>query len=97
MPQAARRHGRTRRLRCPEGRPSSAKRGYGRSWQRARLAFLVANPLCVTCLAEGRVTSASVVDHVKPHRGDEGRFWDEGNWQSLCERHHNAKSARERR
>ena len=28
--------------------------------------------------------SASVVDHIKPHKGDEGLFWDTKNLQSLC-------------
>ena len=40
--------------------------------------------LCVMCLAVGRVEAATVVDHVKPHQGDEELFWDVSNWQALC-------------
>lgn len=43
----------------------------------------------------GRLTPATVVDHVVPHRGDKDLFWDsEENWQGLCTAHHNAKTAR---
>lgn len=66
-----------------------AKRLYGRRWSKARAAHLAANPLCVMCRNEGAVTAATVVDHIVAHRGDECLFWDSGNWQSLCERHHN--------
>lgn len=29
-----------------------------------------------------------VVDHIVAHRGDQHRFWDKTNWQSLCHDHH---------
>ena len=61
-----------------------------RRWKRRRAAFLRANPFCVTCTAAGRVTLATVVDHVTPHRGDPELFWDEANWQSLCATDHSA-------
>ena len=67
------------------GRNTSAhSRGYDSRWQRARVAFLFAHPLCVMCASVGRVTAATVVDHVNPHRGDARLFWDEANWQPLC-------------
>ena len=37
---------------------------------------------------------ATVVDHIKPHRGDQKLFWDRSNWQPLCEHHHNVKTLR---
>jgi 5-methylcytosine-specific restriction protein A len=37
---------------------------------------------------EGRVEAAAIVDHVTPHEGNELLFWDAGNLQSLCKRHH---------
>jgi 5-methylcytosine-specific restriction endonuclease McrA len=40
------------------------------------------------------VTQASVVDHVKPHRGDITLFHDQSNWQSLCRECHNYKTAK---
>lgn len=73
-------------------RGSSAQRGYGGRWQRARLAFLsrAENALCRMCEAEGRTTAAEVVDHIVPHRGDPVLFWDRSNWQPLCAHHHNS-------
>lgn len=72
---------------------TSADRGYGYAWQQARARYLEAHPLCVMCEAEGKVTLAGVVDHKTPHKGDESLFWDEGNWQSLCKRHHDTDKA----
>jgi 5-methylcytosine-specific restriction protein A len=73
---------------------SAHKRGYTGRWQRQREIFLAYNPLCVECLSEGRYTPAAIVDHIKPHRGNKELFWDKSNWQSLCAKHHNAKTAR---
>lgn len=74
------------------GRASSGKRGYNSKWQKARKRYLRANPLCVQCKAEGRLVEATVVDHIKPHRGDPALFWDEKNWQSLCKPCHDKKT-----
>ena len=41
------------------------------------------------------ITPATVVDHIKPHHGDQRLFWDVGNWQSLCKAHHDSKTATE--
>ncbi|GIV49880.1 MAG: hypothetical protein KatS3mg038_0401 [Candidatus Kapaibacterium sp.] len=73
-------------------RPSSAERGYGGSWRRAREKYLQANPLCVACLAAGKYTPATIVDHIIPHRGDARLFWDVNNWQSLCASCHSRKT-----
>lgn len=72
----------------PDNRPGSAARGYNIDWQRARALWLSEHPLCASC---GK--PASVVDHIEPHRGDTTKFWDAGNWQSLCRRCHNKKTA----
>lgn len=74
-------------------RGGSAKQGYNYRWQQARKRYLARHPLCVDCLPH--VTEATVVDHIEPHRGDQRLFWDERNWQALCDRHHRAKTARE--
>jgi 5-methylcytosine-specific restriction protein A len=73
---------------------TTAERGYGARWQRARLRFLAKHPLCVMCEAENRVGAATVVDHIKPHRGDMVLFWDEANWQPLCAHHHSSDKAK---
>jgi len=76
-------------------RGSASARGYDRRWQKYRAAFLNAHPLCRKCEAEDRVEAATVVDHIKPHRGDQKLFWDPDNHQALCEPHHNTKTATE--
>lgn len=69
---------------------TSAQRGYGYAWQKAREGFLAKHPLCVMCLAERRAIPATVVDHRVAHRGDMVLFWDKTNWQSLCASHHSS-------
>nr|WP_258536290.1 HNH endonuclease signature motif containing protein [Comamonas kerstersii] len=49
------------------------------------------------CAAEGRVTVATVVDHIVPHRGDQSLFWRRSNWQSLCSTHHSKDKQRDER
>ena len=73
---------------------TTAERGYGARWQRARESHLRLYPLCVMCEAEGRVTAATVVDHKDPHRGDMALFWDRSRWQSLCATHHSSDKQR---
>ncbi|HAX5241948.1 TPA: HNH endonuclease [Escherichia coli] len=81
---------------------------YNSRWERFRLAYLQAHPLCVMCHQQGRITAATVVDHIKPHRlkealrsGDreaiakaQKLFWDQKNWQGLCRQHHDATKQR---
>ena len=77
-------------------RGSASERGYGARWRRARAYFLKRNVLCVECLRGGQTTAATVVDHIVPHKGNYGLFWDsENNWQALCEACHNRKTANE--
>lgn len=52
-------------------------------WQRIREAQLRAHPLCQMCEALGRLTAATVCDHIEPHKGDLGKFFT-GPFQSLC-------------
>lgn len=87
-------HLRTQRQADDRTRETSAARGYGSRWQKARAGYLKSHPLCVHCEDEGQVTPATVVDHITPHRGDRALFWDRSNWQALCARHHNVKTAR---
>jgi 5-methylcytosine-specific restriction endonuclease McrA len=62
---------------------------YGKRWRKRAHYQLQIEPLCRMCANEGRITSASVVDHVIPHRGDINSFWL-GELQSLCTFHHNS-------
>ena len=67
-------------------------RGYDARWRKARALFLKQHPLCAECGKAGRLTPATVVDHIIPHRGDKALFWDEKNWQPLCKRCHDKKT-----
>jgi len=53
-------------------------------WRKVAKRHLDGDPLCVTCSKAGRVTPATCVDHIIPHKGDPVLFWDENNFQSLC-------------
>ena len=78
-------------------RKSASGRGYNSKWQRARKRFLKEHPLCCKCEEEGKYVIATIVDHIKPHRGDPILFWDEENWQPLCKHHHDVKTMTEDR
>ena len=81
----------------PKSEPREWSKLYDlRAWRRASVAFLAENPLCCECEAAGIITASFAVDHIRPHRGCLDLFWDESNWQPLCQSHHNAKSAKER-
>jgi 5-methylcytosine-specific restriction protein A len=65
----------------------------GRAAVERRKRWLEAHPLCVECEKEGRVSAATVPDHFVP-------LWKGGpdtdsNLQSLCNAHHDEKSAQE--
>lgn len=92
-----------------KGKPlSSAAKGYGYRWQKARADHLRRSPQCVFCQKAGRPVRASVVDHIKPPRLGEAKlsgeaeriaaawrlFWDRSNWQSLCENCHSSTKQR---
>ena len=62
-------------------------------WKRRRAAFLQANPLCRFCEAVSRVTMATIVDHIVPHKGDPEKFWDETNWAPMCKPCHDGAKA----
>ncbi len=50
----------------------------------------------VECAARGLIVPyGNVVDHVRPHRGDQALFWDPSNWQTLCATHHSRDKQRE--
>lgn len=76
-------------------RPSSAERGYGAEWRKAReLVLRRDNWLCVPCRRAGRATPAAEVDHVVPK--EEGGTDAHENLQSICRDCHTAKTASEK-
>jgi 5-methylcytosine-specific restriction protein A len=68
---------------------------YNADWRRYRALYLAEHPVCVDCEKAGRLTPATVVDHVNAHRGDTALFWDVGNPQALCIQCHDRKTAKE--
>ncbi len=70
---------------------SKVRRLYSTSrWKRLRSLILSEHPLCVYCEQVGEITPATVVDHIKPHRGDVDLFWDTNNLQTLCKHCHDS-------
>lgn len=93
----------------PTKRLSSAAKGYGHRWKKARAVWLGEHPYCADHARRGQHrVRAEVVDHIKPHRmaealesGDSDRiaearrlFWDRSNWQSLCRTCHDSYKQR---
>lgn len=76
-------------------RDKKKRRLYNHRWRKAREIYLQQHPLCVECKSRGDIAIADVVDHITPHKGDYDLFWDEDNWQPLCETCHNRKTASE--
>lgn len=66
-------------------------------WRTLRMAILARDlftcqwPGCGLMTAD---TSQLVVDHKRPHRGEETLFWDERNLQTLCAPCHNSRKQR---
>ena len=81
------------------GRPSgvvSDPRYNTARWRCIRARQLTEHPYCRYCQDAGRVSIATVADHIVPHRGDAQLFWDTSNLQSLCAPCHSAtKQAQE--
>lgn len=63
-------------------------------WQRLRRRQLSISPLCVMCAEQGLIAVATVVDHIKEHKGEAELFWDSLNLQSLCKPHHDVSKQR---
>lgn len=95
MPNKARQHKPKHPLGRSRREANANKRGYTYRWQRESKAHLREHPLCEECRRNGRITRATCVDHVKPHKGDQVLFWDPTNWQSLCDSCHSRKTATE--
>lgn len=69
-------------------------RGYDHRWDKLRKTILQRDKhLCQPCLAKGRVTVATQVDHIRPKA--KGGTDDEGNLQAICKPCHDEKTARE--
>ncbi|WP_184243798.1 HNH endonuclease [Novosphingobium chloroacetimidivorans] len=74
-------------------RKSRQARGYGRAHELTREQVLREEPLCRPCAKQGRVTQATIADHIKPKA--EGGTDDRENYQGICHPCHVAKTAEE--
>ena len=54
-------------------------------WTKASRRYRELHPLCEECKREGITTAAEVVDHITPFPICKD-FFDESNWQALCQR-----------
>ena len=99
-------HRRTEAKAYDQQRGDRHARGYDSEWYRYRAQWLRLHPLCGDrlngssaqhsyCAQQGITVAASVVDHIRPHKGDQMLFRDPDNHQSLCEPCHNRKTATE--
>ena len=84
-----------RRYRQSGARRESAALYNTAAWQALRREVLFECPFCVKCMEKGMYVPAQVVDHIDPHKGDEKKFFDKSNLQSLCKKCHDVKTASE--
>ena len=69
-------------------------RGYGAHWVKLRSQALARDMhLCQPCLAQGRATPATAVDHITPKA--KGGTDEPDNLQAICQACHDAKTGRE--
>lgn len=69
------------------------KHEHTRRWQKLRLLYLRANPLCVDCTKQNKIVPATEVHHVVPIA--KGGTDEECNLQALCKPCHSRKTAEE--
>jgi 5-methylcytosine-specific restriction protein A len=72
---------------------NTTKRTAGRRLQRDRAALFAREPLCRECQRHGRVTLATIRDHIVPLA--EGGADDDANTQPLCQACSDAKTEAE--
>jgi len=76
------------------GGKTSSQRGYGRQHQKLRKQLLEQEPLCRMCKGKGRITVATIADHVVSIAKG-GAVHDIDNLQPLCLEHHQQKTLEE--
>ena len=62
---------------------NASKAGYDKDWRIYRFRFLHHNPYCYCCPAK-----ATVVDHIRAHKGDVELFQNTSNHLPLCKTCH---------
>lgn len=75
-------------------KPEHAKLYYSNRWRKLRNMYYKYNPLCKECKNNDRITEGNVVDHISPV-SEGGLFYEWKNLQTLCNRCHSIKTAKE--
>ena len=91
-PRLGQRAPQAKQPRLPDHREQSQKRGYDWTWRALSKQVRMEEPLCRHCLREGRVTAATLVDHIVPLSLSPELRLDRGNLQALCSRCHSFKT-----
>ena len=65
-----------------------------KEWRKKRADFLIDHPFCVECYRHGRLSKATIVDHIIPIRQG-GLALEDSNLQALCWSCHSRKSIEE--
>ena len=73
----------TRRKAWDHGGKTAAQRGYGRDHRRLRKILLAQEPTCRLCREKGRVSVATIADHIVPI-AQGGAVHDINNLQPVC-------------
>jgi 5-methylcytosine-specific restriction protein A len=96
-PRAAALPGRLRWGDLAEGRAGGPwRRWYSTArWRALRAEVLIdAAFVCAMCRRVEGDSAQLVCDHIVPHRGDAGLFWDRANLQCLCKPCHDSAKQR---
>lgn len=64
-------------------------------WTRFSKAWRATHPLCAECMRKGIIKEGEVTDHIIPFPVC-GDFFDETNFQTLCEKCNNEKGQRDK-
>lgn len=65
-------------------------------WTKESKAFREEHPLCAECLKKGLLVPSKVVDHIVPVAICED-FFDQNNWQALCDKCNVVKGNRDKK
>lgn len=71
-------------------------------WRRLRIEVLLRDSYTcqktgVICAGKYPADDSPVVDHKRPHRGDEALFWDKGNLQTVSKKYHDSEKQKQER
>ena len=71
-------------------------------WRRLRIEVLMRDSYTcqktgVICAGKYPADDSPVVDHKRPHRGDEALFWDKGNLQTVSKKYHDSEKQKQER